>query len=338
MEACLIVTYRCNAHCRMCHTWHPSNRAVTEFQPDLVDKLPADLRFINITGGEPFLRKDLDRIIEIALTKTRRLIISTNGFFTRKILGTAKRFGNRIGLRISLEGLPAVNDHVRGIPEGFDRGLRTLLHLREIGISDIGFGVTVSDWNIGDVSALYQLAKSMGVEFATAVVHNSFYFHKFDNALSDPDAAAHALEAIAIDQFTSARPKNWFRAYFNMGLVNRIRGGVRPLPCDAGTDMFFLDPRGRILPCNGSEHPLVMGDLHKHSFAEIWSSPRAKTVRRVVCSCSRQCWMIGSAAPAMKRRILIPLEWIIRNKWRFLHRRRGPTRIEPVSCGKRQMN
>ncbi len=86
MEACLIVTYRCNAKCYMCHTWkHPSKKE-EEFTPDLIQKIPDGMQFINITGGEPFLRDDLDEIIAIALTKTRRLVISTNGYFTKKII------------------------------------------------------------------------------------------------------------------------------------------------------------------------------------------------------------------------------------------------------------
>jgi len=97
MEACLIVTYRCNSKCCICYTWkHPSKKD-QESKPDLVDKIPDGLKFINLTGGEPLLRDDLDRIIEISLTKTERLVISTNGYFTKKIIKLAERFGNRMG-------------------------------------------------------------------------------------------------------------------------------------------------------------------------------------------------------------------------------------------------
>lgn len=68
----------------------------------MANKVPGDLKFINITGGEPLLRDDLDEIIEIALTKTKRLVISTNGYFTKKTIKLAEEFGNRIGVRISI--------------------------------------------------------------------------------------------------------------------------------------------------------------------------------------------------------------------------------------------
>jgi len=37
-------------------------------------------------------------------------------------------------------------------------------------------------------------------------------------------------------------PKSWFRAYFNWGLINYIKGKPRLLPCEAGLVNFFVDP------------------------------------------------------------------------------------------------
>ena len=123
------------------------------------------------------------------------------------------------------------------------------------------------------------------------------------------------------------RPKQWFRAWFNMGLANKVRGGRRPLPCEAGSDLFFLDPAGNVLPCNGSGEPWIMGNLHDQDFETIWNSEQAREVRRKVGGCERQCWMIGSAAPAMRKRKRIPAAWVLRNKSKA--RRNAP--LEPVT-------
>lgn len=314
MEACLIVTYRCNAHCYMCSTWKNPTRKDEEFTPKLLEKIPANLNFINITGGEPFLRDDLEEIVKLALGKTRRLVISSNGYFTRRMVKMAERFGNRIGFRISIEGLPAANDELRGLNNGFDHGLRSLLQLRQMGIKDLGFGITVADRNASDMMELWHLAKAMGVEFATATTHNSYYFHKDDNVYENRELVAGEFERIAAELLKTIKPKNWFRAYFNMGLANKVRGGKRPLPCEVGTDVFFLDPHGNVMPCNGSDEPMVMGSLHASDFQDIWNSERADEVRRQVKQCSKECWMIGSASPAMKKRIWIPTMWVARNK------------------------
>ena len=318
MEGCLIVTYRCNAKCYMCNTWQHPSKKEEEFASDLVNKLPDNLSFINITGGEPFLRSDIELIIEKALRKTRRLVISTNGYFTDKIIKAAASFGNRIGFRISIEGLPAANDELRGIKNGFDHGIRTLTTLHSMGMKDIGFGMTVSDRNAKDLIELYRLADSMSLEFATATTHNSFYFHKYDNVYQNRELVAKAFENLAVELLKTNKPKNWFRAYFNMGLANKVRGNPRPLPCEVGTDMFFMDPYGNIMPCNGSDEPMIMGNLHEKEFNDIWEGPIAEKIRNQVAKCDKQCWMIGSAAPAMKKRISVPLKWVAKNKLKVM--------------------
>ena len=304
----------------MCNTWQYPSKKSEEFTPDLVDKLPEGLAFINVTGGEPFIRTDLDQIIDKALTKTKRLVISSNGFFTDRTIKLFEKYGNRIGIRISIEGLPAANDELRGIKNGFDHGLRTLTTLHGMGIKDIGFGMTVSDRNARDLIELYRLADAMGLEFATATTHNSFYFHKEDNGFQDQEMVARSFENIARELLKANHPKKWFRAYFNMGLARKVRGQKRALPCEVGTDMFFVDPFGNVLPCNGSTEPMIMGNLHEQSFDKIWHGPKAQEIRKKVKECPQQCWMIGSAGPAMKKKISIPLKWVVRNKLKVLAR------------------
>jgi len=315
MEACIIVTYRCNARCGMCNTWQYPTKQDEEIGPELIGRLPGGLKFINITGGEPFLRKDIADIVEAARRKSGRVVVSTNGYFTGRIVALAEKFPD-VGVRISIEGLPAANDRLRGLKDGFDHGMRSLLELKSLGMKDIGFGITVSDANAKDMRELYRLASSMGVEFATAAAHNSYYFHKHDNAFSGPAMVAGEFEKLASDMLCTMRPKNWFRAYFNHGLAGYVMGAGRPLPCEAGTDLFFLDPFGRITPCNGSDTELVMGDLNVQDFEEIWHGSQAQEVRAAVRRCAKNCWMIGSAAPAMKKDIFKPVRWIIEEKAR----------------------
>jgi MoaA/NifB/PqqE/SkfB family radical SAM enzyme len=314
----------------MCNTWKHPSKTAEEFSPDLVRNIPDGLKFINITGGEPFLRDDLDQIVKSALRKTKRLVISTNGYFTKKIIGLAEKYGNRIGVRISIEGLPAANDHLRGIKNGFDHGLRTLVTLHSMGMKDIGFGMTVSDRNAKDMIELYRLTNAMGIEFATATTHNSYYFHKHDNKYKDAEMIAGEFENIADELLKTNRPKNWFRAYFNMGLANKVRGGRRPLPCEVGSDVFFLDPYGNIMPCNGSDEPMIMGNLKEQSFDEIWNSCKANDIRKQVKSCPKQCWMIGSASPAMKKRVWVPAMWVVKNKLRLLKNKEQKVCLDQV--------
>lgn len=311
MEALVAITYRCNAHCHMCNTWQHPSKPEDELSPSDLATIP-HVKFANITGGEPFLRSDIGEFVEVLQSKADRIVISTNGYFTERVLDLARKYPD-LGFRISLEGLPAANDELRGIKDGFDHGLRTLLGLRALGVKDIGFGITLSDRNADDLLELYQLADAMGLEFATAAMHNNYYFHKFDNVIEEKEHVAGNLEEVSRRLLKTNRPKNWFRAWFNMGLANYVRGGRRLLPCEMGTDIFFVDPFGVIKPCNGMD--ASMGSLKEKSFDEIWHSPEARAVRERVCSCEADCWMIGSVSPAMKKHLRVPALWVLKAKF-----------------------
>ena len=110
-------------------------------------------------------------------------------------------------------------------------------------------------------------------------------------------------------------PKKWFRAYFNHGLINYIYGNKRLLPCDMSRNAFFIDPFCDVIPCNGMAQKAVMGNLREQSFDELWNSDRAKAVREQTKHCDRNCWMIGSASPAMHRYIWVPAWWVIKHKF-----------------------
>ena len=310
--ASIITTYRCNCKCHMCNVWQYPTAPEDEITPADIAKLP-DVPFINITGGEPFLREDIGEILDVLRPKCKRAVISTNGYWTERILDVAARHP-WIGIRVSIEGLPRANDELRGIPDGFDHGIRTLVELHHRGIRDIGFGITLSDRNAHDLMELYHLAKMMGLEFATAAVHNSYYFHKHDNTFNKRKELIGELEKLIKELLQSRKVKDWFRAYFNHGLINYIRGKPRLLNCRMGTHAFFLDPFGDIRPCNGGLDR-VMGNIRHQSFDEIWNGAAAERVREEVKACRHNCWMMGSVGERMKEDLRIPLSWVIRRKF-----------------------
>jgi MoaA/NifB/PqqE/SkfB family radical SAM enzyme len=309
----------------MCDVWHYPTKSKDEITVDEIEKLPSGLRFINITGGEPFIRRDIEEIIKVISPKTERIVISTNGFFTERIVDICRKYPD-LGIRISTEGLQKTNDAIRQIPDGFDRTLRTLLTLRRMGIKDIGFGMTVQDINCKDLLPLYELSDALGYEFATATLHNSHYFHKLDNRIEDRDMVCNEFSKLIRELLKSKSVKKWFRAYFNYGLMNYIYGGKRFLKCEMGTESCFLDPSGDVLACNGMDVKVPMGNIKEQNFNEIWNSEQAGNVRNIVKTCNKQCWMVGNAAPAMKRDVRIPIKWIIKNKLRILLNR------EPLLC------
>lgn len=330
LNGTVIVTYRCNARCSMCNRYKAPSRPEEEIHIETLRKLP-QMYFTNITGGEPFIRTDLKDIVRELYKKSDRIVISTNGFFTDRIVDLCKEFP-QIGIRISIEGLEQTNNEIRGLENGYQRGYQTLKKLRKMGMKDVGFGMTVQDKNAPDLVPLYKISDEMGMEFATASLHNSFYFEETKNIIHDRPMVAKNFESLVNELLRSNSPKKWFRAYFNHGLINYIYGQKRLLPCDMSFDTFFIDPYGDVMPCNGTKNKEVMGNLSKQDWDELWNSPEAEKVRRKVRCCDRNCWMIGSVSPAMHKYIWKSTAWVIVHKLKSLFSRRPYSMYENRIC------
>lgn len=312
LNGTVIVTYRCNARCNMCNRFKEPSRPDEEISIETIRKLP-QMYFTNITGGEPFIREDLKEIVREIYKKSDRIVISTNGFFTERIVDLCREFP-QIGIRISIEGLEKNNNEIRGLEDGYNRGYTTLKKLREMGMEDVGFGMTVQDKNAQDLLPLYRISDEMGMEFATASLHNSFYFVESNNIIHDRPMVAENIEGLINAMLHSKSPKKWMRAYFNHGLINYIYGQKRLLPCNMSFDTFFIDPYGYVMPCNGTKEREIMGNLNEQTWDEIWKSEQAEAVRRKVRCCDRNCWMIGSVSPAMRKYIWRPASWVLWHK------------------------
>lgn len=326
LNGTVIVTYRCNARCTMCNRYKCPSKPDEELSIETIKKLPK-MYFTNITGGEPFIREDLSDIVRELYKKSDRIVISTNGFFTDRIIKLCEEFPN-IGIRISIEGLEETNNKIRGLDDGFNKGYSTLKKLVEMKHPDVGFGMTVQDTNAKDLVSLYDLSNELNMEFATASLHNSFYFVEAKNIIKDRMMVAKEFENLINKLLASKSPKKWFRAYFNHGLINYIFGQKRLLPCDMAFDTFFIDPYGDVMPCNGTKEKEVMGNLNEQSWDELWNSEQANKVRNTVRHCTRQCWMIGSVSPAMHKYIWKPIWWVIRHKFLRIFRKQKYSMFE----------
>lgn len=315
-DVSVITTYRCQMRCKMCDIWENPTDKKREITAKDLEILP-NFKFVNVTGGEPFVRRDLEDIVDVLFKKSDRVVISTSGWHTDRIIKMAEKYPN-IGIRISIEGLSQKNDDLRGRDGTFDRAMRVLLTLKEMGMKDIGYGCTVSNKNSDDMLWLYRLSRELGMEFATAAFHNSYYFHKDDNEITNKDEVIGNFHKLIEELLKENSPKSWYRAFFNLGLINYIRGKPRMLPCEAGTANFFIEPYGDVYPCNGLEERYwkeSMGNIRDvKTFDELWFSDQAEKVRAQVRTCPKNCWMVGTAAPVMKKYIKHPTQWVVKNK------------------------
>jgi len=317
-EATLAVTYKCNSRCSMCNIWKVGD--FDELPPEEYLKLPSSLRSINITGGEPFLRKDLveviGRIHEVA--PSSRLVISSNGFMSDRIaslMAEMRRIHPKLGIGISVDGLHEVHDRVRGVGGAFEKAVETVRAVKAAGIEDVRIGMTIVKENSSQVLDVYRLSKELGVEFTTTFAHNSdIYFRKDDNSPFEAlPAIDRDLRRIGDAHLRTLSPKAWLRAYHIAGIANSsIRSSAVGL-CTAGTRFIFMDPRGDVYPCLVLNS--LMGNLREFDSLEaLLSTRKAQTVLATVRACRKDCWMVCNTRALILSHPGRPIGWVLKNK------------------------
>ena len=320
MDFTVISTYRCNSRCSTCNIWMHPTRPADEISLEVLAKIPYGIDNLNITGGEPTLRNDLAEMVEVLLPKARKLEISSNGMHPQRLEPIIKKYPN-IKIRLSLDGRADVSDSIRGERLGFETKVNSLQQLKEAGGSDLGFAVTIQDENVQDLAYLFNLTREMEVELATSCLHNGFQFHKNDNSPYDRLRVALGIEELITSMLKTRSVKNWFRAYLNLGLMEKILGNDRLIPCSAATDFVFADPWCDVYACN-VRPDLLLGNLKEQSWDEIYNGQQAVKIRETVAACPQNCWMVGSARTAMRQPLFTrlpkfgPLWWVLVNKAR----------------------
>lgn len=113
----LLVTKFCNLGCFYCYAEDILNaKEVQEFSleelKDIIDQIyDAGCRWVNILGGEPLMRNDIEELIDYMHQKGIFIELTTNGYFVKKRISSLKKVDH---LTISLDGNKETNDSARG--------------------------------------------------------------------------------------------------------------------------------------------------------------------------------------------------------------------------------
>src|SRR5215471_1782197 len=318
MDLTVISTFRCNSKCQMCYIWQNPTDPREEISLETLSKLPSGFDNLNISGGEPTLRKDLPDLVDLLRPKARILEISSNGLHPERLVPIIRKHPD-VKIRFSLEGDEVTNNLIRGEDNGYATKIAGLRMLQQAGGRDLGFAFVIQDENVDQLVAVYEMASAMGVELSTSTLHNAWQFYKNDNFFYDRRGVARKVEALIVAMLRSSKPKNWFRAYLNLGLIEKILGHPRLLRCTAATDFAFIDPWADVWACN-VRSDLLMGNLARQSWQEILASAQARQAIHKVGSCQQNCWMVTTARTAMRSNLVPqlpktgPLVWVLKNK------------------------
>lgn len=172
VKANLSVTNLCNYRCLHCNIWktyvlNPALRSLEITSREFLQVLEntPTLRWVSITGGEPFLKSDIEELLLNLPENIKLVSINTNGSYPEKILKILKMAvsefsGTKFYISISLDGPPEVHNKIRGINTAFDNAVKTFLLLHDLSKKTsnltVNFEYTVNPWNIGKFSELME--------------------------------------------------------------------------------------------------------------------------------------------------------------------------------------
>lgn len=305
-SAFLSVTLLCNARCVMCDIW--KNRGM-DFTPlEVYGKLPDSLEMVDLTGGEPFLRPDMAKVVA-AVRKScpkARILITTNGFLHHSIekqIDDILVADPGIAFRVSLDGGRQMHKKIRRIPQAFEKVVHTISLLKRKGVVDIGIIYTLMKQNKHELKDVYRYTKEQHINFSLNVVHDSpVYFGNQKTQLRPkPQEVKFHFDWLFRQQMKSVNPKNWAKAWFNKQSYYYMVTHRRPLPCRAGENFFYMDPFANIFMCHLKNWPI--GNLRKQSFEEIWNGKTKQKFLPMAKRC-HDCWIVCTAKDAIKQNSL----------------------------------
>jgi len=307
-----MLTERCDCRCEACFIWKREKGA--EVTPEALGQVLAtvpSLRWVNLTGGEPFLRSDMPELAEAVLRALPQLMVldfPTTGQRTEAILAGCAEIARlgipRLFVSVSLDGPPELHARLRGRPDAFDNAMRTYAALREMPGVRPYLGLTISDQNahlIEDTLRAVQ-GRVPGVTWRdihlNVFTESAHYYGNEASAVGAPVDLEEALREPLRAREGSWDPADAIEATYLRLLPQYLRTGRSPLPCRSLTAGLFVDARGDVYPCTVWDRKL--GNVFETPLPEILASAQAEKTRQAIArDACPGCWSPCEAHPTI---------------------------------------
>lgn len=275
------ITERCNLRCSHCYQENYGGEELSFTQlVGILDQYKNLLQtwksetgrrvpgHVSVTGGEPFLRKDLFDLMKLLSSKKDLFTFSlmTNGYFIdEKIAKKLRKLGLR-SVQVSIEGKKGTHDQIRGTGS-YERAVSALTYLVKEKIRTF-LSFTVHRGNFQDFPEVAKLGKELGVSRVWS-----------DRLI--PCGSGTNLKGLTIDEtkeyfkiMYETRKKiqrRWFRRTkfpMHRSLQFLVAGG-RPHQCTGGETLVTVMPNGDLYPCR--RMPIRVGNLLETPLAELYN-------------------------------------------------------------------
>lgn len=301
------VTFACNSKCKTCNIWKksPENELSVDEYGKIFSSLKTVPAWFTMSGGEPFLRKDLPEICALA-NKCRPKIINipTNGLLpqrieegTRQILEACPK--TEVVVNLSLDGLGKKHDEIRGVPGNFDKAVDTFHRLKALKQEHpnfvLGVHTVLSKLSIPNLEALvdYVSTELKPDSYITEIAEERVELDTVGFGLTPgPDEYMQAIQITKKFTPPEGLPRliqKLRRRYYKL-TEQTLREQRQILPCYAGLASAQIDPVGNVWPC--CMNAISIGNLREagYDFGKVWSSEKAKAARKAIrqkkCHCT----------------------------------------------------
>ncbi|MFH1039028.1 MAG: radical SAM protein [PVC group bacterium] len=315
-ELHLELTYSCNQKCLMCDIW-PRYRNEPELKQreltfeeirSLVEnsELLKDLELILFSGGEPFLRPDLARLVSFFAEKypMAQLVILSNCFNRRLIIDALTVIfntapGARIMLGTSLDGLGDKHDSVRGVTGAFDRLCETLGDIRERfpGVS-VETNFTITPQNADQLFGAFSFTRKMGIGFTSqfpipweGTADFSWEPDKLEEVDRDIHRIMQEIHRTEAGRTGPVPPHLLVRLHYLKGMLDYEKIPRRIFPhCPAPYRYAMISPQGDLYFCPKLKE-MIVGNVREIPFDRLWLSEKARKIRKHIDSGACHCWL-----------------------------------------------
>ena len=266
--ASLKLTENCQAKCITCNYWHTrwEDALNTERAIDIINRLGSfGIRYLRFTGGEPLLRGDLFQIMQVAnMAPFKRVTLQTNGLLIKKLYREINE-SPITKVVVSIDGLEASNDLIRGVKGYFKLAMEGISLLKG---KQIYVVATLNGQSAGELEDLADVAKRAGARFGYNLLDDRSYFLRHT---STSDLWPNKAETAKIMSFLRDKLKrpayelNYIYKYFS-------RETQAEPPCILGFLELFVVSNGDVRSGCYVLEPL--GNILQQDVEELVSSPR----------------------------------------------------------------
>jgi MoaA/NifB/PqqE/SkfB family radical SAM enzyme len=304
----LFINSICNMKCEHCFYWTNLNRKddLTKEEIFALSRSLGRIENLNLSGGEPFLRKEFGEICRqfIRHNHVGQIYVPTNGYYTER---TIKQISETLEekdldlfvVEISLDGMPEFHDKFRATPHAFERAMITYDALADLQKRDPRLRIhaisTATHINMDEIRRL-----------TTYLYERCPQMDHHNLALIRGDRKNPTLQGPGLREYQSLY--QYVRRLWLPRETGRYGGLVEPMlqwakvktataqaqviPCRAGVLSAVVYSNGDVSVC---ETHAPLGNLRKQSFWEIWGSEEARRLRRSIahkeCYCTNEIFM-----------------------------------------------